>query len=50
MNLLLVIAGICAGLFFLGYYLGNQLGRTAHIRENLQRARDRQLVARIENQ
>ena len=50
MNLLLVIAGICAGLFLLGYHLGNQLGRTAHIRENLQRARDRQLVARIENQ
>lgn len=50
MNLLLIIAGICAGIFFLGYHLGNQLGRTAHIRENLQRARDTQLVARIENQ
>jgi hypothetical protein len=50
MTTLLIVAGICAGIFFLGYHLGNQLGRTAHIRENLQRARDRQLVARIENQ
>lgn len=50
MNTLLIIAGICAGVFFLGYHLGNQLGRTAHIRENLRRARDLQLVGRIENQ
>jgi hypothetical protein len=49
MNLLLIIAAVCAGIFFLGYHLGNQLGRTAHIRENLQRARDANIVARIEN-
>ena len=50
MNLLLIITAICAGIFYLGYHLGNQLGRTAHIRENLQRARDAHIVARIENQ
>jgi len=50
MNLLLIFTVICAGLFILGYHLGNQLGRTAHIRENLQRARDANVVARIENQ
>lgn len=49
MNILLILAAVCAGIFFLGYHLGNQLGRTAHIRENLQRARDTQIVARIEN-
>ena len=50
MNLLLIFTIIGAGIFFLGYHLGNQLGRTAHIREKLQRARDADLVARIENQ
>jgi hypothetical protein len=50
MNILLIIAAICAGIFFLGYHLGNQLGRTAHIRDSLQRARDARVVARIENQ
>lgn len=50
MTTLLIIAAVCAGIFFLGYHLGNQLGRTAHIRESLQRARDTQTVARIENQ
>ena len=49
MNILLILAAVCAGIFFLGYHLGNQLGRTAHLRENLQRARDTQIVARIEN-
>lgn len=49
MNILLIIAAICAGIFFLGYHLGNQLGRTAHIRDTLQRARDTHVVARIEN-
>ena len=49
MNILLIIAAVGIGIFFLGYHLGNQLGRTAHIRDNLQRARDMQVVARIEN-
>jgi len=49
MNFLLAITAICAGVFFLGYHLGNQLGRTAHIRDDLARARDAKLVARIEN-
>jgi len=49
MNILLIISAIGAGIFFLGYHLGNQLGRTAHIRDALQRARDAQTVARIEN-
>lgn len=46
----LLISAACAGIFFLGYHLGNQLGRTAHIRDNLQRARNAHVVARIENQ
>jgi hypothetical protein len=50
MNILLIIAAICAGIFYLGYHLGNQLGRAAHIREILQRARNAQIVTRIENQ
>lgn len=49
MNILLILAAVCAGIFYLGYHLGNQLGRTAHIRDNLQRARDAHVVARIEN-
>lgn len=50
MNILLIFAATCAGIFFLGYHLGNQLGRTAHIRASLQRAREARVVARIENQ
>lgn len=50
MNILLIIVATCAGLFFLGYHLGNQLGRTAHVRDSLRRARDSQIIARIENQ
>lgn len=50
MHILLTLTAIGAGVFFLGYHLGNQLGRTAHIRDALQRARDAQIVARIENQ
>jgi len=50
MDILLVAAGICIAIFLLGYHLGNQLGRTAHIRDALARARDSKLVARIENQ
>jgi len=49
MHFLLVFTVICAGLFLLGYHLGNQLGRTAHIRDSLARARADKLVARIEN-
>ncbi|MBI3563347.1 MAG: hypothetical protein HY080_16710 [Gammaproteobacteria bacterium] len=47
--LYVIIAIICSGLFVLGYHLGNQLGRTAHIREDIQRARDSRRVARIIN-
>ena len=50
MNILLIIAAVCAGIFFLGYHLGHQLGRTAHVRDALQRARDSHTIARIENQ
>ncbi|MEJ2360010.1 MAG: hypothetical protein P8Z75_01085 [Gammaproteobacteria bacterium] len=49
MSILLIVAAACAGIFFLGYYLGHQLGRTAHIRDSLQRAREAHIVARIEN-
>lgn len=49
MMMLVVFTLVCSGLFGIGYYLGNQLGRTAHIRENIQRARDTNLIARIEN-
>lgn len=50
MMMLLVLALVCSALFGLGYYLGNQLGRTAHIREDIQRAREMNIIARIENQ
>ncbi len=46
MTLLLVVI-ICTGLFSLGYYVGNQLGQTAHIREDLRKAREANIVARI---
>lgn len=49
MMILLSVALICGALFGLGYYLGNQLGRTAHIREDIQRAREMNIIARIEN-
>lgn len=48
--MLLVFSLVCGILFALGYYLGNQLGRTAHIREDIQRAREMNIIARIENQ
>ncbi|MEJ2343953.1 MAG: hypothetical protein P8076_07005 [Gammaproteobacteria bacterium] len=35
---LLVPVGL--GLFGFGYYIGNQLGRTEHIREHLRRVRE----------
>ncbi len=47
---LAVLTFILAGLFGLGYYLGNQFGRTAHIRDDLRRARDANVTVRIENQ
>lgn len=48
--MILIIAALaCAGLFVLGYHVGNQLGRTAHIREDIQRARETRTVARISN-
>lgn len=50
MTAALIFTGISIVLFVLGYYLGNQLGRTSQIREELQRARDNNIVARIQNQ
>ena len=47
---LLILAMILASLFGLGYYLGNQFGRSAHIREDLRRARDANIIVRIQNQ
>jgi hypothetical protein len=49
MTELLVLALILAGLFSLGFYLGNQFGRSAHIREDIQRARENNLITRIQN-
>jgi len=46
---LLILALIFGGLFSVGYYLGNQFGRTAHIREDIQRARDANIIARIQD-
>lgn len=50
MTAALIFTGVSIALFTLGYYLGNQLGRTAKIREELQRARENNTVARIQNQ
>lgn len=47
---LLILALIFTGLFSIGYYLGNQSGRTARIREDLQKAREANVIARIEDQ
>jgi hypothetical protein len=49
MMILMVLALICSGLFALGYYLGNQLGRTAHVREDIRRAREAHMIVRIDN-
>lgn len=46
---ILILALIFGGLFTFGFYLGNQFGRTAHIREDIQRARDANIIARIQN-
>ena len=46
---LLILALIFGGLFTFGYYLGNQFGRTARIREDIQRARDANIIARIQD-
>ncbi|MGD8782807.1 MAG: hypothetical protein PVG75_00135 [Thioalkalispiraceae bacterium] len=46
---LLILTVIFGGLFSFGYYLGNQFGRTAHIREDMQRARDANIIARIQD-
>ena len=50
MTELLILTVIISGLFSLGFYLGNQVGRTAHIRDDLRRAREANIVARIHNQ
>ena len=50
MTELIILTIIFSGLFSLGYYLGNQVGRTAHIRDDLRRAREENIVARIQNQ
>jgi len=49
MTELFILAAIFSGLFGFGYYLGNQLGRTEHIREDLQRAREANIMVRIQN-
>lgn len=45
-----ILAIILASLFGLGYYLGHQFGRSAHIREDIRRARDANTIMRIQNQ
>ena len=45
-----VLSIILASLFSLGYYLGNQFGRSAHIREDIRRARESNAIIRIQNQ
>lgn len=45
--LLVTALVLCTALFALGYHLGNQLGRTAHVREDIQKARDTRLISRI---
>jgi hypothetical protein len=45
--LLMLVVTLSTGLFSLGYYVGNQLGQTAHIREDLRKAREARVVARI---
>ncbi len=50
MTVLFIFTVLISGLFGFGYYLGNQVGRTAHIRADLQRARDANIVERIQNQ
>lgn len=47
---MMFIALACTALFVLGYYLGNQLGRTAQIRDEIRHARETRIVARISNQ
>jgi len=49
MTEIFILALIFAGLFTTGFYLGNQFGRTAQIREDIQRARDANIIARIQN-
>ena len=46
---ILILALIFGGLLTVGFYLGNQFGRTARIREDIQRARDANIIARIQN-
>ena len=50
MEYYLAAAIATAFVFYLGYHIGNQLGRTAHIRSQLQQARDKQIIARIDKQ
>ena len=47
---LMILSVVLVTLFGLGYYLGNQFGRSAHIREDLRRARDANVIVRIQNQ
>ncbi len=49
MTFIIIAAAACSALFVLGYHLGNQLGRTAHIREDIRKARETRIVARISN-
>ena len=47
---ILILSVVFVSLFGLGYYLGNQFGRSAHIREDLRRAREASVIVRIQNQ
>jgi len=46
---LLVLSAVLVSLFGLGYYLGNQIGRSAHIRDDIRRAREANVIVRIQN-
>lgn len=50
MEYYLAAAVATAFVFYLGYHIGHQLGRTAHIRRHIEQARDKQIIARIDNQ
>jgi hypothetical protein len=47
MTYIIIAIAACSALFVLGYHLGNQQGRTAHIREDIRKARETRVVARI---
>ncbi len=46
--MVLLVVLLSLSLFALGYYLGNQLGSTAHVHERLRLARENNLTTRID--